>query len=255
MSGGSLGALAASLLTPDLAIAAAAAFLTSILGGLTGFGVGLVLPVALAPIVGIANVIPCMAIGMLLTNGGRVWAFWRDVERRVVLRILVGTIPAALASASVYTLLPERAIAGLLGVIALAMLPLRRALEGRAIALGGLGFAGLGLLHGAVAGAASGTGIILVGGLLAAGLTGSAVIATDAAVAFALNLLKIAVFGTASLLDQRLALIGAMVGLCTIPGAFVARWLLGRMPMQVHVWMLEAIVAGGGVWFLYKAFA
>src|SRR3954454_1375648 len=63
-----------------LAVACVAALGASTLGGLTGFGTGLVLPVFLAPVVGIANVIPVMAVSMLLNNGSRLVACRRDIE-------------------------------------------------------------------------------------------------------------------------------------------------------------------------------
>ena len=43
-------------------VVALVAFAASILGGLAGYGTGLVLPVVLAPVVGVANVIPVMAL-------------------------------------------------------------------------------------------------------------------------------------------------------------------------------------------------
>ena len=55
--------------TPSQIVAAClAAFGASILGGLSGFGTGLVLPVFLVPLVGVANVIPVMAVAMLLNK-------------------------------------------------------------------------------------------------------------------------------------------------------------------------------------------
>jgi len=66
--------------TWQLALACVVALAASTLGGLSGFGTGLVLPVFLVPLVGVANVIPVMAVAMLLNNGSRVIAFWREIQ-------------------------------------------------------------------------------------------------------------------------------------------------------------------------------
>jgi len=56
-----------------------------------------------------------------------------------------------------------------------------------------------------------------------------------------------------SRLDGALALTGALVGLRTAPGAFVARAILARMPQQAHLRFMEAVVVCGGVGFLWRA--
>jgi len=40
---------------------AGVAFAAAVLGGLAGYGTGLILPIALAPVIGVANIIPVMA--------------------------------------------------------------------------------------------------------------------------------------------------------------------------------------------------
>jgi hypothetical protein len=44
-----------------------------------------------------------------------------------------------------------------------------------------------------------------------------------------------------------------LVGLCTVPGGFIARRLLEAIPMQVHTAVMEAVVLGGGASFLWRA--
>ena len=113
----------------QLALACFMALAASTLGGLSGFGTGLVLPVFLAPLVGIANVIPVMAVAMLLNNGSRVVAFRRDVQWLHVRRMLALGLPACVAGAYCYTLLSSQWIAALLGIFLLLSIPLRRLLR------------------------------------------------------------------------------------------------------------------------------
>jgi spermidine synthase len=44
-----------------------------------------------------------------------------------------------------------------------------------------------------------------------------------------------------------------LVGLCTVPGGFIARRLLERIPMKVHTAVMDVVVLGGGAAFLWRA--
>jgi len=113
----------------QLALACLVAFAASILGGLSGFGTGLVLPVFLVPLVGVTNVIPAMAVAMLLNNGSRVVAFRREIAWDHVRRLLWLGLPACVAGAYGYTLLSANWVAALLGAFLLVSIPLRRLLK------------------------------------------------------------------------------------------------------------------------------
>jgi uncharacterized protein len=65
---------------------ACVSFAASIVGGLAGYGTGLLLPLALVPTVGPEPVVPIIGITALFTNGGRVAAFWRHIDRERALR-------------------------------------------------------------------------------------------------------------------------------------------------------------------------
>jgi uncharacterized membrane protein YfcA len=93
------------------------------------------------------------------------------------------------------------------------------------VAGGGFGF---------INGGMTGTGVILISLLMSVGVTGSALVATDAVVSVVMGLAKVALFGSYAALDAELALIGVLVGACTAPGAFLARALLRRIPAGVH---------------------
>lgn len=86
-------------------------------------------------------------------------------------------------------------------------------------------------------------------------LGGPALIATDAIVSVAMGMAKVALFGGVARLDAQLALAGLLVGLCTVPGAFVARRLLALIPLKVHTVVMEIVVLAGGAGFLWRACA
>lgn len=237
----------------ELALLGAVAFAASILGGLSGYGTGLVLPIFLAPVVGVANVIPVMAVGMALNNASRVVAFRHWIEWPNVRRILLFGLPASAAGAYGYTLLAGPTVALLIGTFLIVSVPLRRWLVRANYQFGPRVERGAGALFGFINGGMTGTGTVLVAILMAAGVQGAALIATDAVISFTMGVAKVAIFGTFARLDAELALAGVLIGACTIPGAFVARWLLRRIPTRIHTAFMEVIVLAGGAGFLWRA--
>jgi len=242
----------ASVGVPQLVLIGLVAFAASIFGGLAGYGTGLVLPVFLAPVVGVANLIPVMAVGMSINNGSRVAAFWRHVSWPHARRVLWLGLPACLAGAYGYTLLPARWVALAIGIFLIASVPLRRLLKRADVQLGARGVAVGGAGFGFINGGMTGAGLLLIALLMAAGVQGAALIATDAIVSLIMGAAKIALFGGAARLDTQLALAGLLIGACTAPGAFVARWLLERIPARVHTAFMEVVVMLGGLGFVWR---
>jgi uncharacterized membrane protein YfcA len=228
-------------------------FLAAVLGGLAGYGTGLILPIVLAPVIGVANIIPVMAVAMMINNASRVLAFRHDIQWPHVRRLLWLGLPACLIGAWGYTRLEARWVALLLGVFLLASIPLRRLLQRAQMQLGARGEIAAGGAFGLIEGGMTGTGVILISILMAAGVQGPALIATDAVVSTILSLAKALLFGSAARLDASLLVTGVLVGLCTAPGAFVARALLARMPQRLHLRIMEAVVVLGGLGFLWRA--
>ena len=93
----------------------------------------------------------------------------------------------------------------------MATVPLRRILRNRGHHLGEKGFvvgaAGWGLLVGGT----SGAGVVLISLLLAAGLEGSAVIATDSAISIVTGVVKIGVFAFAGVLTPTVIVIALLM--------------------------------------------
>jgi uncharacterized membrane protein YfcA len=239
----------------QLALIGAVALAASILGGLAGYGTGLVVPIFLAPLVGVANVVPVMAVGMLFANASRVAAFRHDLRWPYVWRVLATGLPACVAGAYGYTLLAPRWIALLLGVFFIASVPLRRLLARAGWRLAERGVLAAGAGFGFINGGMTGVGLLLVSTLMAAGLQGAALIGTDAVVSMAMGLAKVALFGSVSRLDAQLAAAGLLIGLATAPGAFIARRLLAVVPLHVHTAFMDVVVLAGGASFLWRAFA
>jgi uncharacterized membrane protein YfcA len=246
-----LEALNAGYLLPLLGIGLAA-FLAGTCSGMTGFGGGLLLPPVLAPVIGVQNVVPVLSIAMLITNLHRFALYRKFINWRLAGAVLSTIVPATLVGAMFYLNLDSDAVSVLLGVFLLASVPVGRWFSRLRMQIrpGGLavacGFCGL------VSGTTPGIGMLLVPILLSAGLVGEAFLATDAIISVAVNLTKSVLFGQVGNIALDMLAAGILIGICTIPGNYLARWLMRRTSLRLHARLLEGVVLVGGVSLLLR---
>jgi len=230
----------------QLAIIVALAIFSAIAGGVAGYGTGALMPLILVPIVGAAPVVPIVAITAMFTNTARVAAFRRALEPRRALIALIAALPTCALGAWLYTLLTGRGAALVIGSSLIATVPLRRLLKRRGHKLGEKGYAAAAAGWGIVVGGTTGAGVIMLSILMAAGLEGAAIIATDAAISLGMGVVKISVFGIAGVLTPKLLVIALLIGAVAFPSTFLAKLIVERMPVHLHTAMLDAVVIIGG---------
>src|SRR3981081_2140633 len=226
----------------------------SIIGGVAGYGTGALMPLVLVPIVGAEPVVPIISISALFTNTGRVAAFRHLVNRRAALGVLASAVPTCVLGAWGYTKLSGRGALVVIGCMLMASVPLRRLVRRRGFALSARGLALAAFGWGPLAGGTVGAGIILLSLLMATGLEGAAVVATDAVISIGIGLTKFATFGLAGAIDAKGIAIALLIGCVAFPGAFVAKALTTRLPVHVHTAILDAMVLGGGAVMIVNAF-
>jgi uncharacterized membrane protein YfcA len=107
--------------------------------------------------------------------------------------------------------------------------------------------------YGVVVGGTVGAGIILLSLLMAAGLEGGAVIATDAAISIVMGIIKVSVFGIAGVVGAQVVALALLIGVIAFPGAFFAKTLVDRMPIHLHAAILDAVVLFGGAFLIFRA--
>ena len=237
----------------SLVLVAVLGMIAAVVGGIGGFGTGIILTAALAPLIGVKQVIPVLAVAGAIINAGRYWFYRASRERRTLALVLVCSLPFLVLGTWIYSVLDARAVGTVLGLVVIASVPLRRALNRRKIALGRAGLAAGSTVFGLASGLTSGVGVIMVSLLLGTGMTGQAVLATDSLVSVALDLCKAALFQRFALLDQQSAITGVVIGVATIPGSALAAWLVNRMHAHLHVLFLEALILLGGASLLWNS--
>jgi uncharacterized membrane protein YfcA len=119
--------------------------------------------------------------------------------------------------------------------------------------VGNGGLAAVSVGYGVVVGGTVGAGIILLSLLMAAGLEGGAVIATDAAISIVMGIIKVSVFGIAGVVGAQVVALALLIGAIAFPGAFFAKTLVDRMPIHLHAAILDAVVLFGGAFLIFRA--
>jgi len=225
----------------------------NILGGIAGYGTGALLPLVLVPMIGAAPVVPIIAISAMFTNVSRLAAFWRYADWRRARIALVAAIPTCILGAWGYTLLTGKGAAIVIGTMLILSVPLRRLLRHHGIRFTDTGFAAGAVSYGVLVGGTAGSGVVMLSLLMAAGLEGAAVVATDAVISIVISVFKISVFGFAGVLTPQIVAFAVLIGLAAMPGAYFARILVERMPVHVHTALLDAVVLLGGTFLIVGA--
>jgi len=196
-----LPAFFASLSPVEFALIAAMGVFTSLIGGVAGYGTGALMPLVLVPILGAEPVVPIITIAGMFTNVSRAAAFRKWVDRPRALIVCVCAVPTAVLGAWGYTMLTGKGALLVIGAMMIASVVLRRVLKRHGFALGEGGLAAASVGWGVIVGGTTGAGIVLLSMLMAAGIEGAAVIATDATISVVIGVFKLAVFGIAGVYD------------------------------------------------------
>jgi uncharacterized membrane protein YfcA len=198
-------------------------------------------------------VVPIIAISALFSNASRASVFRSYIDWRRAAIVIAAAIPTCLISAYGYTRLDRRGAALVIGTMLIATVPIRRLLRrrDRRVGDGGLALGAAG--YGAVVGGTVGAGVILLSLLMAAGVDGAGVIATDAAISIVVSLARMAVYGWTGVLTPQVLAFALLIGVVTVPGAFLAKAFVEHLPLHVHTTILDVVVIFGGAVMLYGA--
>src|SRR5437764_11317686 len=99
----SLASALAGISLLQLVLICGMALIASIIGGVSGYGTGALMPLILVPIVGPEPVVPMLAISALLNNASRVAVYRNLIDLRRVLIVLPAAVPSTMLGAWGYT--------------------------------------------------------------------------------------------------------------------------------------------------------
>src|SRR5881628_2752930 len=104
------------------------ALAASIVGGVAGFGAGIIMLPLMAWVVGVRAAVPVLTVTMLVGNLSRIWWSRGEIDRAVVIRFALGAVPATALGTVLYAGVPAEWLGRFVGVFLISAVPLRRLL-------------------------------------------------------------------------------------------------------------------------------
>ncbi|MEN0086945.1 MAG: sulfite exporter TauE/SafE family protein [Pseudomonadota bacterium] len=227
------------------------ALVTSSVHGATGVAGGFLLSAALAPIIGVAPIVPVVSVSLLISHSTRALLNMKDFHRSAFLAVSVPAIPCIVLMSLIYGRMSSSMIALVLGLVILASIPLRRWAKSRQIKTSRNTLSGVGAIYGTLSGVSIGPGMLLVPFMLGYGLRKEQFVATLAVIALLTNITRVSVFGATDLLSSQYIFIGVLCGLATIPGNWIGRTMLRRMTNESHSGLVDVLTVLGALNFFW----
>ena len=224
------------------------------LSGIIGTGSSIILLPILVYQYGPKRAVPIMAIAALMSNVGKVAAWWREIDWRAFAAFSVTGIPMSALGARTLLILPGRVVDIALGAFFLAMIPARRWLAARrlTIALWQLSLAGA--VVGFLTGIVLSTGPLTVPAFTSYGLTRGAFLSTEAASSFVMMISKIATFRQLGALPTPAIMQGLIIGSSVMAGTFVGKAVVQRISVGTFAYVLDALLLCSGLVLVSAAF-
>lgn len=236
---------------PTLFIGALVCFIAGVVGGLSGFGTGMLVAIFITPLVGPKTLIPLMSVVMLINNSSRLWFFRRGLDLRIAATVLLTALPSAYLGVKIYQHLNAPVLQVLIGLVISISIPLKYWLRRSPRPTGLLTLHLFGVSYGVLSSVVVGAGLILMPALLGFGLTGSALMATDALISVGINIAKAIFFQRLDALNMPIVLLGICAGFATVPGVALASKLSEKLGVKIHTRIVEALVIVGGAQMSY----
>jgi uncharacterized protein len=226
------------------------ALVGSIIGGVAGFGAGVILLPVAAWTLGIRMAVPVLTVTMLLGNMSRLWWSRGETDRQVTLRFLLGAVPATALGTTLFVAASSDSLSRVIGIFLLASVPLRRLLTMGHWRVRLVHFPLLGVVFGLLSSTVVAIGAALTPFYLAYGLRRGAYIATEAVCAFSMHVTRGVVLSRHRLLTWEVLAIGLVLGTVMFAGSWIGRRLLDRMSDRVFLAAIEVLIVLMGLQFL-----
>lgn len=220
----------------------AGALLGSLVGGVAGFGTGIIMLPLVAWVLGLRAAVPVLTVTMSIGNLARIWWCRGEVDGAVVLRFALGAVPATALGTMLYVGAPSEWLGRFVGLFLIASVPLRRVLAMDFFRMRLSHFPALGAAVGLISGLVVTTGPLNTPFFLAYGLRRSAYVGTEAVCAMVMHLSRGAALARYALLTWETFAVGALLGATMFAGSWVGRRLLDRMSDRVFLSIIEVLL-------------
>lgn len=226
-------------------------YLAATISGVAGFGGALLLLPFLTNIVGIKEAIPILTIAQIFGNLSRVTFSFSKIAWRPVIYFMIGSIPASYFGSRLFISADKDLITKIIGGVILAIVIWRRLklhatkLTNRYMTVGGLA-------SGFLSGLSGVGGPIAVLFFLGYGLTGSALIASEAMTATMTHLTKTFIYSSGHIITSTGLLYGSVLGITMVFGSWTGKKIIDKLSKDKFLLLVEIILAITGLWFILK---
>lgn len=225
----------------------AGALVGSLVGGVAGFGTGIIMLPLVAWVLGLRAAVPVLTVTMAIGNLARIWWSRGEVDRGVVLRFALGAVPATALGTALYAGTSADWLGRFVGLFLIASVPLRRILAMDVFRMRLRYFPALGAVVGLISGLMVTTGPLNTPFFLAYGLRRGAYIGTEAVCAMVMHLSRGAALARYALLTRETFEVGALLGATMFAGSWLGRRLIDRMSDRVFLAIIEALLVALGL--------
>ena len=223
------------------------------ISGVAGFGGGLVALPVLVWVFGIKEAIPIISISQVFGTASRAWLHRRVIDWKVVRYFAVGSIPMSVLGSLIFISINTEMIVRILGIAMLILVVYTRLPIGSHFKINVRVFVPIGGTAG------FGSAFLGIPGPMASlfylqyGLISSAYVGTSAIGLGAIQIPKLIIFSTDGLLTTRVVVLGIILGLIGVFGAYMGKTILQRVPEKVFSGMITAMLLISGFMFLIRA--
>lgn len=212
----------------ELFILLAGSFIAAMVSGAAGFGGSLLLLPVASACVGARTAVPVLTVAQLIGNIARMTTGWSQIRWREVGLFSLTSLPLAALGAFGFSLLPADIVSRCVGAALILLVIVKLALKKELPGGTGTLLAG-GALTGGLSGLCGSGGPIGAAVFLSLDLPPVAYIASEAATATAMHILKIAIYSKLAAVDRQALLIGLAMGGCMVLGTYTARHFIRNM--------------------------
>lgn len=233
----------------QLFILLAGSFVAAMVSGAAGFGGSLLLLPVASACVGARTAVPVLTVAQLIGNIARMTTGWSQIRWREVGLFSLTSLPLAALGAFGFSLLPADIVSRCVGAALILLVILKLTLKKELPGGTGTLLAG-GALTGGLSGLCGSGGPIGAAVFLSLDLPPVAYIASEAATATAMHILKIAVYSKLAAADRQALLIGLAMGGCMVLGTYAARHFIRNMEKGRFRRYVAVLLCAVGIYML-----
>ena len=229
-----------------------AAFVAAVVGGLAGLGSAIMMIPVLTFTVGIRDAVPIVTLAVMMQTWSRVWVNRSLIDWRVVRWFMAGALPASVLGAVAFASAPVGLLQKGLAVFLLLVVAYRHSPFARQMPFPARVFAGVGVGQGFLSAVFGGAGPFGASFFLAYGLRRGAFVGTMASAMTLINMVKLGVYGTYSLLDGEGLALALTLGAVMVVGAYVGGVIVNRVSDRAFVAIVEGVIVVAAISLLVR---